>query len=145
MAKVPDLVKKYYSDCGKPDQTKIQKLALPQEIIDALGPIPYEGKSIEECIKRIETTFEYSMKTMHPFFNDKLYNGSHPVGHFAEYVTAVLNTNAHVYHVSPVFSVMEQQCVQFFGERFGFDPKTIDGSLNPGGSMSIIMSMLAAR
>ena len=85
------------------------------------------------------------MKTMHPYFNDKLYNGSNPIGHMAEYVVSVLNTNSHVYHVSPVFSVMERECVKFFGNKFKMPLETIDGILCPGGSMSIMMSLLAAR
>ena len=85
------------------------------------------------------------MKTMHPFFNDKLYAGTDPVGQISEYVAAILNTNAHVYHVAPVFTVMEMECVKFFGKHFGFNVDKLDGLLNPGGSMSIIMSLLAAR
>lgn len=76
---------------------------------------------------------------------DKLYAGSDPIGQIAEMVVAVLNTNVHVYHVSPVFSVMEVECVRLFGEQFGFDPATVDGTLNPGGTMSNIMALLAAR
>jgi glutamate/tyrosine decarboxylase-like PLP-dependent enzyme len=83
------------------------------------------------------------MRTMHPYFNDKLYNGSNPIGHMAEYVTSVLNTASHVYHVSPVFSVMEEECVKFFGNAFGM--KNVDGVTCPGGSMAIMMSLLAAR
>ena len=85
------------------------------------------------------------MKTMHPFFNDKLYYGSDPIGQIAEMVVAVLNTNAHVYHVSPVFTVMEQECVKFFGEAFGYNTDTLEGMLNPGGSMSINQSLHLAR
>lgn len=85
------------------------------------------------------------MRTMHPYFNDKLYNGSNPIGHMAEYVTSVLNTASHVYHVSPVFSVMEVECVKFFGSKFGMPAETIDGVTTPGGSTAIAMSLLAAR
>jgi glutamate/tyrosine decarboxylase-like PLP-dependent enzyme len=96
-------------------------------------------------VETIKTTFKYSLKTMHPFFNDKLYCGSDPVGQIAEFIVAVLNTGTHVYHVSPVFSVMEVECVKFFGKSFGYDPETVDGTFNPGGSMSNIMSTLCAR
>ena len=118
---------------------------MPSEIIQELGPITDKPHSIEECIKVIETTFKYSLKTMHPFFMDKLYAGSDPIGQIAEYVVAVLNTNVHVYHVSPVFSVMEVESVKLFGEQFGFNPETVDGTLNPGGTMSNMMALLAAR
>jgi len=82
---------------------------------------------------------------MHPLFNDKLYCGSDPIGQIAELIVAVLNTGVHVYHVSPVFSVMEVECIKFFGQRFGYQREKIDGVLNPGGSMSNIMAVLCAR
>lgn len=62
-------------------------------------------------MKGIETTFKYSVKTMHPYFNDKLYAGSDPIGQVAELISGVLNTACHVYHVSPVFSVMEKEVI----------------------------------
>jgi len=45
---------------------------------------------------------------------DKLYAGSDPIGQVAELVKVVLNPNAHVYHVSPVFNVMEVECIKIF-------------------------------
>lgn len=118
---------------------------MPQEIIKELGDLDPKGASIEECVKTIDTTMKYSLKTMHPFFMDKLYAGSDPIGQIAEYIVAILNTNVHVYHVAPVFSVMEVECVRIFGERFGFKSEQIDGTLNPGGTMSNMMALLAAR
>jgi len=118
---------------------------MPNEILEAIGPVPQEGQSIEECVETIKTTFHYSMRTMHPYFNDKLYHGSNPIGHMGEYVTGVLNTASHVYHVSPVFSVMEREMVKLFGSKFGFPAETVDGATCPGGSMAIMMSLLAAR
>ena len=142
---VQPLIQEHYAECGQPHTTKVNNFAMPREIIAALGEIPEKGQSIEECVETIKTTFKYSVKTMHPLFNDKLYCGSDPIGQVAELITAVLNTGVHVYHVSPVFSVMEVECIKFFGQRFGFNPETVDGSLNPGGSMSNMMSVLCAR
>lgn len=142
---VKPLIKEHYAECGKPHSTPINNFAMPREILAALGEIPRKGQSIEECVETIKTTFKYSVKTMHPLFNDKLYSGSDPIGQIAEYIVAVLNTGVHVYHVSPVFSVMEVECIKFFGTKFGFNPETLDGTINPGGSMSNMMSLLCAR
>ena len=60
------------------------------------------------------TAFKYSVKTMHPFFMDKLYSGSDPTGQVAELVTTVLNTAVHVYHVAPVFSIMEVEVLKIY-------------------------------
>lgn len=40
---------------------------------------------------------------------------------------------------------MEVELVKVLAEQFGFDPQTADGCLNPGGTMSNIMSLLVAR
>jgi glutamate/tyrosine decarboxylase-like PLP-dependent enzyme len=118
---------------------------LPPEIIEKLGPLSEKEGSIDECVETIRTTMKYSLKTMHPFFMDKLYAGSDPIGQIAEYIVSILNTNVHVYHVAPVFSVMEVQCLKLFGEKFGFKEEDIDGTMNPGGTMSNMMALLAAR
>ena len=76
---------------------------------------------------------------------DKLYSGTDPVGQWAEFVTTVINPAVHVYHVSPVFSVMEVECVKLYGKMFGFKEEDIDGTLNPGGTMGNMMAILAAR
>ena len=142
---VTPLIQDHYAQCGKPHETQINNFAMPNEIIEALGEIPRNGQSIEECVETIKTTFKYSVKTMHPLFNDKLFSGSEPIGQIAELITSVLNTGVHVYHVSPVFSVMEVECIKYFGKQFGFDVENVDGCLNPGGTASNMTAFLCAR
>lgn len=113
---ITPMVKKHIEECGRPKTTPLSNFTLPKNLIEELGPLSNEPASIEECAKVIETTFKYSMKTMHPFFMDKLYAGTDPIGQIAEYIVSVLNTNVHVYHVSPVFSVMEVECIKLFAE-----------------------------
>jgi glutamate/tyrosine decarboxylase-like PLP-dependent enzyme len=91
-------------------------------------------------MKVIETVFKYSVNTLNPYFFDKLYAGSDPIGQVAELVTAVLNTALHVYQVSPVFSVMEVECYKIIGQQFGLKEENIDGCSNPGGTMSNMMA-----
>jgi glutamate/tyrosine decarboxylase-like PLP-dependent enzyme len=40
---------------------------------------------------------------------------------------------------------MEVECIRFFAEIFGMNPKKVDGVLNPGGTMSNMMAFLTAR
>ena len=77
---VKPIIKQYYEDCGRPKTTRTSQLCLPKEIIEALGPIPQHGSDPDACVEAIKTTFKYSMKTLHPYFNDKLYHGTDPVG-----------------------------------------------------------------
>lgn len=42
---------------------------------------------------------------------DKLYAGVRPVSVIAEMIIAVLNTNVHVYHTSPFFTMVELKMI----------------------------------
>lgn len=55
----------------------------------------------------IKSTLEYSVNSWNPRFMDKLYAGTNPIGVIAELLLAVLNSNVHVYQVSPVLTLME--------------------------------------
>lgn len=110
-----------------------------------MGHITNEGASIEEMNEAIKTTFKYSMKTMNPFFQDKLYSGSESIGQISELVLGVLNTATSVYHVSPVFSTMELDLVRIFGKEVKYDMDEVDGVISPGGSISNFTAMLCAR
>ena len=145
MDAVVPMVKSHYEEMGRPKTNPMNNFKFPPEITKELGPLQDGPASIDECLTTIRQTMDLSLKTMHPFFMDKLYAGSDPIGQIAEYVVAVLNTAVHVYHVAPVFSVMEVECVRMMGRGFGFKDEDIDGTLNPGGTMSNMMALLAAR
>lgn len=140
------LVKEHYERAGRPRVSgSLTEFALPPAILERLGPLKDEGHSIDECMETVKTVMDMSVSTMHPYFFDKLYAGSDPMGQMAEFITTVLNTAVHVYHVAPVFTVMEVELMKIFAAKFGFDPETADGCLNPGGTMSNIMAVLVAR
>lgn len=50
---------------------------------------------------------------------DKLYAGTNPIGVISELLLAVLNSNAHVYHVSPVLTLMEIEVTKAVGQLLG--------------------------
>jgi len=58
----------------------------------------------------LQNILRYSVNTWNPGFMDKLYAGTNPVGIITEMLMALLNANSHVYHVSPVLTLMEN-CV----------------------------------
>ena len=74
------LIKKQYDAASTPEKSKIVEFMLPSEIKAKLGDIGQQQSSIDECLKSIETVFKYSVNTMHPFFLDKLYHGTDPIG-----------------------------------------------------------------
>lgn len=55
---------------------------------------------------------------------DKLYAGTNPIGVISELLLAVLNSNAHVYQVSPVLTLMEIEVTKAVGQLFGMGEVT---------------------
>lgn len=64
----------------------------------------------------IKSTLEYSVNAWNPRFMDKLYAGTNPIGVISELLMAVLNSNTHVYHVSPVLTLMEIEVTKAVGK-----------------------------
>lgn len=78
----------------------------PQQLLRLLAlDLPEKAQGKVGILPLIEKTLRYSARTWSPRFMDKLYAGTHPIGAIAELIAAVLNTNVHVYHVSPVFTL----------------------------------------
>lgn len=146
LEEVTKMILEYYDECGRPTETKIfDSFAAPEDILNDLGPLTKTAGTNEDCLRDLQVCFKHSLKTMHPFFLDKLYFGSDPIGQIAELISVVLNANTHVYHVSTVFSTMEVEVIQRFGEIFGFPKDSIEGIMNPGGSMSNTVALILAR
>lgn len=66
------------------------------------------------------------------------------VGVISELLLAVLNTNVHVYQVSPVLTLMEKHVTKRLAELIGF-PAGCGGFSQPGGSASNASSIVIAR
>lgn len=76
---------------------------------------------------------------------DKLYAGTDPIGVAADLVLSVLNTNVHVYGVSPALTIIEKETARKMAGLFGFTGALAGGLTCPGGSASNWTSMLIAR
>ena len=101
------------------------------------------GTSLDAMIEMCEKTLKYSPSTNHKYFLDKLYAGTSAIGIIGELMIAILNTNVHVYHVSPVATLMEKKCIDELCKLVGF--KDGSGLMNPGGSHSNLTAMVTAR
>ncbi|KAI5806314.1 glutamate decarboxylase [Geopyxis carbonaria] len=93
----------------------------------------------------LATLLRHSVNTWHGGFMDKLYASTDAVGVAAELVLAVLNTNVHVYGVSPALTVIERATAARLAGLFGFTGDRRGGMTMPGGSASNSTSMLIAR
>lgn len=107
--------------------------------------LPEEGCGKRGLSDILEKTLRYSCNTWHHGFMDKLFASTNPVGVLSELLLAVLNTNGHVFHVSPVLTVMEKLTSAAFARRFGYDGEHCGGLTLPGGSQSNTLSIVTAR
>jgi glutamate decarboxylase len=119
----------------------------PQELSNLLSlNLPTAPGGAASLLSAVEQTLKFSVNTWHPGFLSKLYASPHPPGFIASVVLAALNTNVHVYSVSPVLTLVEKHVSKelasmFFGDE---DPR-IGGVTLPGGSASNLTAMLTAR
>eukprot|EP00834_Sanchytrium_tribonematis_P006220 NODE_437_length_7444_cov_0.724711.p2 type:complete len:501 gc:universal NODE_437_length_7444_cov_0.724711:3216-1714(-) len=123
---------------------EVGQILTPQSLESILNlDLSENGESLESMIDMCQQVLKYSPSTNHKYFLDKLYAGTSAIGIIGELLIAVLNTNVHVYHVSPVATLMEKKCISEMCNLLGF--KNGGGLLNPGGSHSNLTAMVTAR
>lgn len=98
-----------------------------------------------EMLEVFGKILDNSVTTWNPGFMDKLYVGSNPIGVLSDLLLSVLNTNSHVFTVSPALSAIERKVSQRYANLYGFDRKFAGGLTFSGGSWSNITSLQIAR
>ncbi|OBA22732.1 PLP-dependent transferase [Metschnikowia bicuspidata var. bicuspidata NRRL YB-4993] len=100
----------------------------------------------QAVFRNIDRVLQYSVNTWHPGFLDKLYASNNPIGVVGDIVLSLLNTNSHVYTVSPVVSVIENYVGRKYAARFFPNHVATCGGLTfPGGLWLNITAMHMAR
>ncbi|CAD6501347.1 BgTH12-01599 [Blumeria graminis f. sp. triticale] len=107
--------------------------------------LPLTGQGKVGLLRAIEQVLHYSVNTGDQGFMDKLYAGTNPVGVVSELVLAILNTNVHVFKVSPALSVIEKLTAKALAVQFGFDGPDSGGISTQSGSASNATSIVIAR
>ncbi|KAF3763814.1 PLP-dependent transferase [Cryphonectria parasitica EP155] len=122
---------------------------LPPSVLNAhlstLLPTTGQGAGREGLLKAIAEVLHNSVNTWDQGFLDKLYSSTTPVGLVTELLLATLNTNVHVYSVSPALSVIEKHTARSLARLFGFDGPRAGGVTVAGGSASNLTSLIIAR
>ncbi|QBM88147.1 glutamate decarboxylase [Metschnikowia aff. pulcherrima] len=100
----------------------------------------------KRLFQNIDNVLKYSVNTWNPGFLDKLYASNNPIGVVGDIILSLLNTNSHVYTVSPVVSVIENYVGKKYASMF-FPQKsaTCGGLTFSGGLWSNITAMHMAR
>ncbi|KNG52653.1 PLP-dependent transferase [Stemphylium lycopersici] len=96
-------------------------------------------------VKLVSSVLKYSVNTWDQGFLDKLYASTNAVGVVSELLLAVLNTNSHVYQVSPVLTLVEKRTTKYIASLFGLPSQTSGGISQPGGSASNSTAIVVAR
>ncbi|KAL2014253.1 hypothetical protein VTN00DRAFT_1778 [Thermoascus crustaceus] len=118
----------------------------PEELQDILQlEFPTSGKGQDGLIQILEKVLRYSVNTWHQGFLDKLYASTNAPGVAAELILAALNTNVHVYQVSPALSVIEKHTGRRLASLFGLNGPHAGGISVQGGSASNTTSIVIAR
>ncbi|CAI7668167.1 unnamed protein product [Penicillium discolor] len=118
----------------------------PEELRDILQlEIPEKGTKQEGLIEVLQKVLKYSVNTWHQGFLDKLYASTNAPGVAAELILATLNTNVHVYQVSPALTVIEKYTGQRLANLFGLNGPRAGGISVQGGSASNTTSIVIAR
>ncbi|EGV63155.1 Glutamate decarboxylase 2 [Yamadazyma tenuis] len=106
-------------------------------------PIKNDEQKLQHLINSV---LDVSVNTWNPGFLDKLYASNNPIGVISDLILSVLNTNSHVFTVSPVLSVLENYVAREYGRLFFKDHQDTCGGLTfSGGSWSNITSLQMAR
>lgn len=130
---------------GGPRSVLLEQHA-PKQLQHLLGcALPEHGLGRDGFIEMVKKIFQYSVNIWDQGFLDKLYATTTPVGLAADLVLSSLNTNVHVYQVSPALTIIEKQTGRALAELFGFEGSNAGGVTQPGGSAANQSSMVIAR
>ena len=102
-------------------------------------------QGVEDMSDLIDKIFENSVNTTSPGFMDKLYSSPSPPGLAADLMLSILNTNSHVFTVSPALTVVEKYTGKRLANQFGLMEDVSGGVSLPGGAMSNLTALLVAR
>ncbi|KAL5612063.1 hypothetical protein BROUX41_000380 [Berkeleyomyces rouxiae] len=118
----------------------------PQDLIAQLAlQLPLEGKGKDGVLDLVSSVLKYSVNTWDQGFLDKLYASNNAVGVVADLVLSILNTNLHVYQVSPALTVIEKATGTALARLIGFTGPRAGGITCQGGSSSNLTSLVIAR
>lgn len=107
--------------------------------------LPTSATGNDGLLSSLEQILKFSVNTWHQGFLDKLYSSTNAPGLAAELILATLNTNVHVYQVSPVLTLIEKRVAKELAHLFGLKGLDAGGVSMQGGSAANTTSIVVAR
>lgn len=137
---------KYSKQANDPETSTVGKHLEPRELAQEIDlELPQHGLKQKGFTKDVEMLLEYSAVTWNPGFLEKLYASTNPIGIASDMLLSILNTNSHVFTVSPALTLIENKVGHEYARLFGFENKNSGGLTFPGGSYSNSTSLTMAR
>ena len=116
----------------------------PNELQEILKLDEYkDGAEWSQIFKWIEKYLNYSVKTNHTGFVNRMWVGANLPSILGEIVAAVSNTSSCTYESAPVSTLMEKYMIQEMLDLVGF--KNGEGQMTTGSSNANMLAMMAAR
>ncbi|XP_053546057.1 glutamate decarboxylase 1 isoform X1 [Bombina bombina] len=129
--------------------TKVLDFHHPHQLLEGIEGFNLElsdnPESLEQILVDCRDTLKYGVRTGHPRFFNQLSTGLDIIGLAGEWLTSTANTNMFTYEIAPVFVLMEQITLRKMREIIGWTEKEGDGIFSPGGAISNMYSIMAAR
>ncbi|KAI4575247.1 hypothetical protein MJG53_020449, partial [Ovis ammon polii x Ovis aries] len=129
--------------------TKVLDFHHPHQLLEGMEGFNLElsdhPESLEQILVDCRDTLKYGVRTGHPRFFNQLSTGLDIIGLAGEWLTSTANTNMFTYEIAPVFVLMEQITLKKMREIVGWSSKDGDGIFSPGGAISNMYSIMAAR
>ncbi|RBR08710.1 uncharacterized protein FIESC28_10164 [Fusarium coffeatum] len=118
----------------------------PEQLAQRLKfSLPNNGQGKDGLLDIIQQVLKNSVNTWDQGFLDKLYASTNAVGVVSDMVLSVLNTNLHVFQVSPALTIIEKTTAKTLAHLFGFTGARAGGVSCQGGSSSNLTSLVVAR
>ncbi|MBZ3890914.1 Glutamate decarboxylase 1 [Sciurus carolinensis] len=129
--------------------TKVLDFHHPHQLLEGMEGFNLElsdhPESLEQILVDCRDTLKYGVRTGHPRFFNQLSSGLDIIGLAGEWLTSTANTNMFTYEIAPVFVLMEQITLKKMREMIGWSSKDGDGIFSPGGAISNMYGIMAAR
>ncbi|UZP44254.1 hypothetical protein NXS19_012066 [Fusarium pseudograminearum] len=106
----------------------------PEQLAQRLKfSLPNQGQGKDGLLDIIQQILKNSVNTWDQGFLDKLYASTNAVGVVSDMVLSVLNTNLHVFQVSPALTIIEKTTAKTLAHLFGFTGARAGGISCQGG------------
>ncbi|MCL7488493.1 MAG: pyridoxal-dependent decarboxylase [Desulfobulbaceae bacterium] len=116
----------------------------PEDLKELLALDDHEGtRDWQHIFEWVEKYLNYSVKTGHPGFVNRMWTEANLPSIVGEIVAAVANTSACTYEAAPVATLVEKYMIAQMLDMVGFESG--EGQMTTGSSNGNMIAMLAAR